>query len=129
MSHTITPLLKQTLADNLAQELKKFIVKKGYYPGHKLPSTSELAQRFGVGLPTLREAVKKLEAIGEAEIKKTVQSLGHLSDKDRKALYRMKTAMINKLLHDPTMFLKNSGDPKKVSNYIDITRKLFNLDD
>jgi GntR family transcriptional repressor for pyruvate dehydrogenase complex len=69
MSHTITPLLKQTLADNLAQELKKFIVKKGYYPGHKLPSTSELAQRFGVGLPTLREAVKKLEAIGAIEVK------------------------------------------------------------
>jgi GntR family transcriptional repressor for pyruvate dehydrogenase complex len=69
MAASITPISKQSLPDNLAQELKNFILGKGYLPGHKLPSTAELAQRFGVGLPTLREAIKKLEASGAIEVK------------------------------------------------------------
>jgi GntR family transcriptional repressor for pyruvate dehydrogenase complex len=69
MDHVITPLPKQTLADNLAAELKKFIVNNRFYAGQKLPATSELAKKFGVGLPTLREALKKLETIGAIEIK------------------------------------------------------------
>lgn len=69
MPDSITPLPKQSLADNLAQEVKNFIVRQGYLPGDKLPTTSELAQRFGVGLPTLREGLKKLETIGVIKIK------------------------------------------------------------
>ena len=88
----------------------------------------EWAESLSV-VPTIVALRNKLESIGDAEIKKTVQSLGHLSDKDRKALHRMKNAMINKVLHDPTLFLKNSGDQKNIPYYLDITRKLFNLDD
>ena len=69
MDHVITPLPKQTLADNLASELKKYIINNRFYPGQKLPSTSVLAKEFGVGMPTLREALKKLETIGTIEIK------------------------------------------------------------
>jgi GntR family transcriptional repressor for pyruvate dehydrogenase complex len=69
MDHVITPLLKQTLADNLATELKKFITNNRYYPGQKLPSASELAKKYSVGMPTLREALKKLETIGAIEVK------------------------------------------------------------
>jgi GntR family transcriptional repressor for pyruvate dehydrogenase complex len=69
MNHVIAPLPKQTLADNLASELKKFIINNRYYPGKKLPSTSELAKNFGVGMPTLREALKKLETLGAIVVK------------------------------------------------------------
>jgi len=69
MNHVITPLPKQTLADNLASELKKFIINNRFYPGKKLPSTSELAKNFGVGMPTLREALKKLETLGAIVVK------------------------------------------------------------
>ena len=69
MDHLITPLSKQTLADNLASELKKYILNNQFYPGQKLPATSVLAKKFGVGMPTLREALKKLETIGAIEVK------------------------------------------------------------
>jgi len=69
MDHTITPLAKQTLADNLASELKKYIINNRFYPGQKLPATSMLAKKFAVGMPTLREALKKLETIGAIEVK------------------------------------------------------------
>lgn len=69
MTHGITPLSKLSLADNLAIELKKYILKNRYYSGKKLPSTTELARKFGVGMPTLREAIKKLETIGAIQVK------------------------------------------------------------
>lgn len=69
MDHVISPLPKQTLADNLASELKKYIVNNQFFPGQKLPATTVLAKKFGVGMPTLREALKKLETIGAIEIK------------------------------------------------------------
>ena len=69
MNHVITPLPKQTLADNLASELKKFIINNRFYPGKKLPSTTELAKNFCVGMPTLREAIKKLETLGAIVVK------------------------------------------------------------
>ncbi len=69
MPDSITPIPKKTLADNLAQELRNFIVKQRFIAGDKLPSTTELAQRFGVGMPTLREGLKKLETIGAVNIR------------------------------------------------------------
>jgi GntR family transcriptional repressor for pyruvate dehydrogenase complex len=69
MKTIIRPIIKTTLADNLAQELKNFIVKQHYLSGQKLPSTSVIAKNFGVGLPTLREALKKLAAMGVIEVK------------------------------------------------------------
>ena len=69
MTQGITPLSKVTLVDNLALELKKYILKNSYYSGKKLPSTTELAKKFGVGMPTLREAIKKLETIGALSVR------------------------------------------------------------
>lgn len=63
------PIIKTTLADNLAQELLTFIEKQGYRAGQKLPSTTEIAKNFGVGLPTLREALKKLDAMGSINVR------------------------------------------------------------
>ena len=40
-----------------------------YEPGDRLPAIMKMAQSFGVGHPTLREALRKLEVIGAVEIK------------------------------------------------------------
>ena len=40
----------------------------------------------------------------------------------------MTQAMINKILHDPTLFLKGQGYHEDKSAYIDFARKLFKLD-
>jgi len=69
IKHLMKPLVKTTLADNLAQELKNYIEKQGYLAGQKLPSTAVIAKNFGVGLPTLREALKKLDAMGAIDVK------------------------------------------------------------
>jgi len=75
------------------------------------------------------ELGRKMDAIAEMEIKKTLEGMSNLPEKDREALLRMKTALLNKLLHDPTLFLKSNGRQKSLPLYLDITRKLFKLDD
>lgn len=80
-------------------------------------------------IPTIVELRDKMEDIANGEIKKTLQTLKHLSDDDHEAITRMTNAMINKILHDPTLLLKSNGHHQNKSVYLDVTRKLFKLDE
>ena len=57
------------MSDHLAEEIRAFIIRNKYKLGDRLPSTADMAKLFGVGLPTLREAIKKLETIGSIVVK------------------------------------------------------------
>jgi GntR family transcriptional repressor for pyruvate dehydrogenase complex len=63
------PVKRPNLSDSLVERLMKMIRSESYQPGDRLPPIVEMTQRFGVGHPTLREALRKLEAIGVVEIK------------------------------------------------------------
>ena len=69
MKHAFAPMEKQSLADRLAREIRESILAGTYARGDRLPSIMEMAKRFGVGHPTLREALKTLEAMGMVEIR------------------------------------------------------------
>lgn len=69
MNDAFAPVLKQSLSDDLAQRIKQLIDDGAYAPGDRLPSISEMARRFGVGAPTLREALKKLETVGAVVVR------------------------------------------------------------
>lgn len=79
-------------------------------------------------IPTIIDLRKKLNTIVDMELSKTMQTLQHLSRSDRVAFERMTESLIKKILHDPTLFLKNPGSHRNKSVYLDFTRKLFNLD-
>ncbi|CAL9662911.1 FadR/GntR family transcriptional regulator [Streptomyces sp. enrichment culture] len=52
------------LADSVAQKLEALIVSGQYPVGAKLPNEKDLAQQFGVGRSSMREAVRTLQAAG-----------------------------------------------------------------
>ncbi len=79
-------------------------------------------------IPTIVALRNKLNAIADMELSKTMQTLQHLSSSDRKAFEKMAESLINKILHDPTLFLKNPGVHRNKTVYLDFTRKLFNID-
>jgi glutamyl-tRNA reductase len=79
-------------------------------------------------IPTIVALRKKLEAMAELEIKRTVQGQG-MTVEYTEALQRMMGAYINKILHEPTVFLKKEGMLGDKSAQIDVVRKLFKLDD
>ena len=46
------------------------MIQNGVYrEGDRLPPIMEMARQFGVGHPTVREALKKLETVGVVEIR------------------------------------------------------------
>ena len=52
------------LADAILQQLETMILEGSLMPGQKLPPERELAKKFEVSRPSLREAIQKLEAKG-----------------------------------------------------------------
>jgi GntR family transcriptional regulator, transcriptional repressor for pyruvate dehydrogenase complex len=69
MEKSIKPINKLSLSDNLAQNISRYIYSNRYSSGDRLPSIAELSRLFGVGQPTMREAIKKLEAYGVLVVK------------------------------------------------------------
>ena len=60
---------KTSLADDLTERLLQLIQSGQYETGDRLPAIMEMARSFGVGHPTLREALRKLETVGAVEIR------------------------------------------------------------
>jgi GntR family transcriptional repressor for pyruvate dehydrogenase complex len=60
---------RQSLSDRLARRIRELIQQREYKAGDRLPAIMEMARSFGVGHPTVREALKKLEAVGVVEIR------------------------------------------------------------
>jgi GntR family transcriptional regulator, transcriptional repressor for pyruvate dehydrogenase complex len=60
---------RTSLSSSLADRMLKLIRDEGLRPGDRLPSTKDLAQRFAVTTPTLREALRGLEVTGTVELR------------------------------------------------------------
>lgn len=60
---------EQTLSERLADDIVGIIRTEQLTPGDLLSSSRELAQRFSVTAPTVREALRRLEATGVVEFR------------------------------------------------------------
>ncbi|WP_049556575.1 FadR/GntR family transcriptional regulator [Nonomuraea sp. SBT364] len=65
----MSEVARPTLSDALTERMLELIHAGGHRPGDRLPSTRELSQRFAVTTPTLREALRRLEATGAIELR------------------------------------------------------------
>lgn len=65
----ITPIAKTGVSDLLVEHILGFVKAGRLRPGDKLPSERELAERFGVSRPTVREAMRGLSVLGVLEIR------------------------------------------------------------
>ncbi len=114
-------------------EINKHVRQKEAQKAERI--VEEEVIRFKWWLETL-EAVpiivllkKKLEEIRQKELSKTLKQLNHLSNEDKEAIEVMTSAIVKKVLHDPITFLKKREERPKVDLYLDLARKLFNLDE
>ncbi len=64
-----TPIKVQRLYQQVADRLMTAITKGNYEVGKRLPSERELAAKFNVSRPTIREAVIALELAGTVEVR------------------------------------------------------------
>ena len=61
---------KKLLGAQIEDELMNFILQEPVAVGEKIPNEFELAEKFGVGRSTIREAVKGLVSKGILEVKR-----------------------------------------------------------
>ena len=80
-------------------------------------------------VPTIVSLRGKVETMARQELEKTLVSLNHLSESDKRTIQRMTGALVNKILHEPTDYLKKDGCRGNKSVALDLTRKLFNLEE
>jgi glutamyl-tRNA reductase len=79
-------------------------------------------------VPTIVALRKKFEEIRQGELQKTFANLKDLDNKERQAIEAMTSAIINKVLHQPTTVLKQAQDNSSSSEYVDAVRSLFALE-
>ncbi len=80
-------------------------------------------------VPTIVSLRGKVESMARRELEKTLGTLSHLCEADKRAIERMTGALVNKILHEPTDFLKREGCHGSKSASLDLTRKLFKLEE
>ena len=85
-------------------------------------------QGLGV-VPTIKALRAKVQSMAHEESQKTLQQMEHLSAKDRETIQRMTESLINKILHEPTRYLKSDGCQKDRVTSLDIARKMFGLNE
>ena len=75
--------------------------------------------------PTIVAIREKAEAIRQEEIDKLFCKLGPMEEEKIRAIERLSTAIVNKLIHPPTAALKTAHEERDVM--IDMAQKLFDL--
>ena len=79
-------------------------------------------------VPTIVSLKEKAETIRQAELKKSLSSLGELSPSQMKSLEALTLSIAEKILNDPILFLKQKADRPLGKSYLDTARRLFRLD-
>jgi glutamyl-tRNA reductase len=77
--------------------------------------------------PTIVALRKKFEEIRKRELEKTFSLHPNLSEKERKSLEALTSAIINKILHTPITLLKQTNEEAIADLYLDALHALFGL--
>jgi GntR family transcriptional regulator, transcriptional repressor for pyruvate dehydrogenase complex len=60
---------RSNLTVAVSQEIARIVRENGLGPGDRLPTVKELAEACGVAVPTVREAIRRMEALGTLEVR------------------------------------------------------------
>lgn len=79
-------------------------------------------------VPTIVSLQEKINAIIESEIKRSLQNLGKLTPEQVENIETLTASVAQKIINDPIIKLKHMSERSSKDTYLDIARKLFNLD-
>jgi glutamyl-tRNA reductase len=78
-------------------------------------------------IPIIKALTSWAEEIRKRELKKTLNTLGDVSEKQKEALDAMTRAMVKKLLHRPISSLKENSDPDRKKRLMEAIHEIFDL--
>ena len=79
-------------------------------------------------VPTIRDLRERSEELRRAELDKAMRRLSHLAPEDREAVEGLTRSLLNKLLHAPTVRLREAAGNGRGIHALDTLRYLFELD-
>jgi glutamyl-tRNA reductase len=79
-------------------------------------------------VPTIAEMRKRGEQIAEQVVTENLGKFEHLDERDKARVEAMASAIVSRLLHEPTVRLKKSSGEEESYAYIQALRELFALD-
>ncbi len=119
--------LKEVVEENMAQRREEAAKARAI--------VEEEAETFARWLksldlqPTIVDLLRRSERIAQDELARTMKRIGPVDDATREALQAMLCAIVKKVNHEPITFLKRRFHEEEAgTRYIDITRRMFNLD-
>jgi glutamyl-tRNA reductase len=78
-------------------------------------------------VPTIVDLRDHVEGIRDAEVRWAMGKLSHLSSKEQKVVQALSRRIANKILHRPTIRLKEHANGQEASRYVEALRDLFDL--
>lgn len=79
-------------------------------------------------VPLIRELRDRAESVRRAELEKALRRLAHLDEEDRAAVEQLTRALLNKILHQPTVRLREAVNNGGGVAVLHAARYLFELD-
>lgn len=117
----------QNVIDRNLDERKRAAVQAGVIIEEEIAEFLKwLGSRFVV--PTIIAYKEKVMSIKDTEVKRAMNKLGNISDKDRKTVESLANSIVNQLIHEPIVNLKESSTTHQGHMYAEIFQNLFNLE-
>jgi glutamyl-tRNA reductase len=79
-------------------------------------------------VPTLASLRAQADSISQSELAKAMRRFGTLDDREREVMESLASGIVNKLLHQPTVRLKQEAANGDATSYAEALRFLFGLD-
>jgi len=79
-------------------------------------------------VPTIVELRERAEAVRREEVARTLAKMPRLDDEDRTRIEQMTSAIVNKILHQPTSALKAGRKPEEEFRLLEAVHEIFGLE-
>ena len=79
-------------------------------------------------VPTIVSLRDKAESIVQAELKRSASALAEITSEQKEVVKILARSIVEKIINDPILVLKRNADRPNLDTYLDMTKKLFSLD-
>jgi glutamyl-tRNA reductase len=119
--------LQQVLEANLKQRRREVPRVQAIVREEVAEFTAWLRARDVV--PTIVDLRQHVDGLREAELEWAMQKLEDLSDRERSVMLAFSRRLVNKILHEPTVRLKQHASGREAYRYTEAVRDLFGIGD
>jgi len=117
--------LKEVVEENKAERQKEALRAERIVESEVIKFKSWM-QALDI-IPVIRKLQEKAETVRQRELRRTLKNLKGLNDKEKQAIEKLSKSLVNKILHDPIIFLKKGSPEKDRDEILAMVCRIFAL--